>query len=221
MGIQVKINEKLFLKDPQATDLGRKIVSNSIELIDDIGFEHFTFKKLAARINSTEASIYRYFENKHKLLIYLTSWYWSWLSFRLKMETHRVEDHAEKIRIAVKVFCHLIPPINPPEGINLKALYSVLISESSKAYLTKEVDKDNRVGAFLSYKRFCKEVAEIIREIDPNYPYPTALVSTLVEAAHHQKFFSDHLPSLTEVSNGKMEEVASFLEDMIFRAINC
>lgn len=218
MSIQVKINEELFLKDPNATALGRRIVSNSIILIDSMGFEQFTFKKLAEHISSTEASVYRYFENKHKLLIYLTSWYWSWLSFRLKTETHRVQNNEEKIRIAIRIFCHLLPPISTPEGINLKALHNVLISESSKAYLTKEVDKDNKEGSFLSYKRFCKEVADIIRMINPSYPYPTALVSTLVEAAHHQKYFSDHLPSLTEVSNGNMEEVAAFLEDIVFRA---
>lgn len=220
MSIQIKINEKLFLKDPNATDLGRRIVSNSILLIDSMGFEQFTFKKLAEHISSTEASIYRYFENKHKLLIYLTSWYWSWLSFRLKTEIHRVEKNEEKIRIAIKICCHLLPPINIPEGIDLKALHNVLISESAKAYLTKGVDDDNKEGAFLSYKRFCKEVADIVKKTNPQYPYPTALVATLVEAAHHQKFFSDHLPALTEVSNGKMEEVEAFLEDMIFSVIS-
>ena len=55
----------------------------------EIGFESFTFKKLAAKIESTEASVYRYFENKHKLLIYLVSWYWNWVEYRLDMEiTH-------------------------------------------------------------------------------------------------------------------------------------
>jgi AcrR family transcriptional regulator len=220
MSIQIKISEKLFLKDPNGTVLGQRIVINSIELIDSMGFEQFTFKKLAAHISSTEASIYRYFENKHKLLIYLTSWYWSWLSFRLKTETHRVVDGKEKISIAVRIFCHLIPPISMPEGIDLNALHNLLISESSKAYLTKEVDNDNKEGAFLSYKRFCKEVAAMIKEVNPKYPNPTALISTCVEAAHHQKFFSDHLPSLTEVSKGNMEEVAAFLEDMIFRVID-
>jgi AcrR family transcriptional regulator len=219
MAIQVKISEKLYLKDPYATELGRKIVTQSVELIDELGFEQFTFKKLAKRIESTEASIYRYFENKHKLLIYLTSWYWSWLSFRLSTEIHRVEDKSEQIRIAIRIICHLIPPLNAPEGMNLQALHNLLIAESSKAYLSKEVENDNKIGAFLSYKRFCKEVAEIVRKVNPAYPYPTALVSSMVEAAHYQKFFSDHLPSLTEVSNGEMEEVAAFLEGMVFRVI--
>jgi hypothetical protein len=60
--IQMKLNEKLYLRDPQHTKLGRRIIQYSILLIDEIGFEAFTFKKLADRISSTEASVYRYFE---------------------------------------------------------------------------------------------------------------------------------------------------------------
>ena len=74
-----KLNERLYLRDPQSTELGQRIVSKGIELIDGLGFEQFTFKKLAAQVNSTEPSIYRYFENKHRLLHYLTAWYWSWM----------------------------------------------------------------------------------------------------------------------------------------------
>ena len=67
IGIQITLNERLYLRDPQATDLGKKIIKHSILLIDEIGFEAFTFKKLASRMSSTEASVYRYFENKHML----------------------------------------------------------------------------------------------------------------------------------------------------------
>ncbi len=74
MAIQFKLNEKLFLRDPQQTKLGRKLIQQSIILIDELGFERYTFKKLAERIQSTEASVYRYFENKHKLMLYLFSW---------------------------------------------------------------------------------------------------------------------------------------------------
>ena len=63
--IKFKLNESLYNRDPQDTDLGRKIIKHSIELMDEIGFEAFTFKKLAHRISSTEKSVYRYFENKH------------------------------------------------------------------------------------------------------------------------------------------------------------
>ena len=55
--IKLTIPNCTFLKDPQETKLGVLIVQNSIELIDEIGFEAFTFKKLAQKINSTEASV--------------------------------------------------------------------------------------------------------------------------------------------------------------------
>ena len=62
--LQIKMNEKLFVRNPEQTELGRKIIQFSIQLIQENGFESFTFKKLAEEIGSTEAGIYRYFENK-------------------------------------------------------------------------------------------------------------------------------------------------------------
>ena len=75
--LQIKMNEKLFLRDPEQSELGKKIILHSIQLIHLNGFEAYTFKKLAESIGTTEAGIYRYFENKHRLLIYLSVWYWS------------------------------------------------------------------------------------------------------------------------------------------------
>ena len=68
--IQIQIDERVFIKDPCASGLGKKVIEHSINLIDTLGFEAFTFAKLAEKIDCTEASIYRYFENKHKLLVY-------------------------------------------------------------------------------------------------------------------------------------------------------
>ena len=219
--LQLQINEKLFTRDPQQTELGKKIFVYSIRMISSLGFENFTFKKLAKEINSTEASIYRYFENKHKLLIYLVSWYWNWLSYRLAIEVHRVEDPRKKLEIAIEVFCHTLDPLPQTRmPVDLPLLHQIVINESPKAYLTKEVNEDNKEGSFLGYKRFCMEVAQFIKEYCSEYHYPTALISTAVEAAHHQKYFSEHLPSLTEVSGGNMEEIASFLKQMIFSVVD-
>ena len=66
MIVQVKIQERCFIKDPDTSELGQNIVANSISLIDEIGFEAFTFKKLGVAINSPESSIYRYFKNKFR-----------------------------------------------------------------------------------------------------------------------------------------------------------
>ena len=101
--VQILINNNLFLRDPEKSDLGRNIINKSIELIDDLGFESFTFKKLAQAIGSTEASIYRYFENKHKLLIYLISWYWGWLEFQIDYSTNGIEDSKEKLKKTIQI----------------------------------------------------------------------------------------------------------------------
>jgi AcrR family transcriptional regulator len=77
------MKEKLFLRNPEQSELGKKIIMRSIQLIHEQGFKALTFKKLAEAIGSTEAGIYRYFENKHRLLIYITAWYWSWLEYRV------------------------------------------------------------------------------------------------------------------------------------------
>ena len=55
--ISLEINPSLFLRDPQQTELGRRILQQAILLIDELGLEQFTFRKLAERIESTEASV--------------------------------------------------------------------------------------------------------------------------------------------------------------------
>ncbi|MGA1435671.1 MAG: TetR/AcrR family transcriptional regulator, partial [Candidatus Kapaibacteriota bacterium] len=64
------------IKNPRQTELGRSILFHGINMISEVGFEDFTFKKLGNAIGSPEASIYRYFENKHKFLLYVNALYW-------------------------------------------------------------------------------------------------------------------------------------------------
>ncbi len=52
--LQIKMNEKLFLRDPEQTELGKKIIRHSIQLVYKNGFELFTFKKLAEDIGTTK-----------------------------------------------------------------------------------------------------------------------------------------------------------------------
>ena len=218
MIVQIKISEKCFLKDPDTTDLGRKIIENSILLIDELGFENFTFKKLAERIESTEASVYRYFENKHKLLLYLVSWYWSWMEYRLTFDFHNVVDPIAKL----KIFIHSITtPVNvDPDFMHVDevALHRIVISESSKVYLTKEVDHDNKEGFFSSYKLLVKRIADLIREVNPNYPFPASLVSSLIETAHNQFFFGSHLKALSEAETE--EKLEAFLSGILFTVVD-
>ncbi len=47
--LKIKMNEKLFLRDPEQSELGKKIIQHSIQLIDKNGFEAFTLKKTGPR----------------------------------------------------------------------------------------------------------------------------------------------------------------------------
>jgi AcrR family transcriptional regulator len=221
--ILLKISEKLYIRDPENTELGRKIVEQSILLIDEIGFEHFTFKKLAASIGSTEASVYRYFENKHKLLIYLVSWYWSWVDYLIDFQTNNIDDPERKLKIIIKVLTE--SGRNDPASlhINEETLHRIVIAESAKLYLTKQVDADNKEGLFRAYKSLCHKISKIVLEYNPGYNYPHTLVSTLIETAHEQMFFSHHLPSLTEIRSTTQDdtiELVAYLEHMVFSMLN-
>ena len=103
VSIKLSLNEKLYLRDPQATDLGQRILQHSILLIDEIGFDQFTFRKLSQRIGSTEASVYRYFENKYLLFVYLLNWYWEWMKFRIDFNTMNIKDPVQRLKIALGV----------------------------------------------------------------------------------------------------------------------
>lgn len=217
--IKITVDEKVYLKDPESSVKGQQIVENSILLIDELGLESFTFKKLAEKIGTTEATIYRYFESKHTLLVYLISWYWNWLEYRLVFATSNIASAEERLRIAIQILSGKIENDDNFAHISEVALQRIVIAESSKAYLTKEVDVDNKHGFFLSYKRLCKRISGIIQEINPEYKYPDSLVSTVAESAHYQIFFSQHLPSLTNINGDKENQLQEFLTDLVFKAI--
>ena len=220
--VTLRLSERYFTRDPQHTELGSKIISQSIKMIDELGFEQFTFKKLATQIQSTEASVYRYFENKHKLLIYLIAWYWKWMEYLIDYQTNHLADPEEKLKVALKAVCDEAEFDPAFANIDETALYRIVVSESNKTYLTKQVDEDNKEGLFRGYKDLCKRIATIAREINPEYPYPHALISTVLETSHHQAFFALHLPSLTEVKRDQPnlhQQVYQYVENLVFAAL--
>ena len=220
--IQMELNDKLYLRDPQQTKLGKRIIQYSIILIDEIGFEKFTFKKLATRIDSTEASVYRYFENKHKLLVYLVSWYWEWVKFQIDFNTMNISNPKEKLRRVLSVLVES-SKVNPIiEHIDEQTLHRIVIAEGSKAYHTKDVDNENKDGFFLNYKSLTAKISAIIQEINPDFAYPKALASNLLEMANNHIYFAEHLPQLTDVKigdNRDLREMQQLLEFFAFRLI--
>ena len=217
--VSIQVNSKIYLKDPETSDLGRKIISGGIYMIDDMGFESFTFIKLGLAINSTEASIYRYFENKHKLLLYLISWYWGWMEYRLMFGLANISSPVERLQRAITLLTEEITQDNSFEHIDKVKLNHIVINDSSKTYLTKQVDEENKEGSFLIYKEVVARNSDIIMEINPNYKYPHMLISTVIEAAHHQRFFAEHLPRLTDVVKGE-DSITEFSKETVLKAIS-
>lgn len=199
VNISISLNPGLYLKDPQQSELGKKIIKHSILLIDEIGFEQFNFKKLAEIMGSTEASIYRYFENKHLMLVYLVSWYWEWLNYLIQIKTFNVEDPKKKLEIIIHTFVSVNEDNPAIDYVNESSLNRVVVSESTKVYHTKGVDEENNKGFFQNYKEMVSSVANVILEVNPEFPYPYALASNLFEMTNNHIYFADHLPRLTEI----------------------
>jgi len=196
--LKIQINEKIYVKNPETSDLGKKILEQSILLIDEIGFDSFTFKKLGEKIGSNESSIYRYFENKHKLLVYLSSWYWSWMEYKLVFATANILDPKEKLKIAITIVTEKVTDDENTAHINESVLNKIIIAEFTKTLHTKEVDQENKEGFFLIYKRVIARIVAIVSEVNPNYPYSKSLISSVVEGSLHQYFLKEHLKSITD-----------------------
>ncbi len=210
MDIKFDLKHNLFNRDPQESGLGKRILGHGIILINEIGFEAFTFKKLALEIGSAEKSIYRYFENKHFLLLFLTSWYWEWVHYLITINVKNIDDPHRKLKIAIDnlVMATSENPMN--EYINENLLHRVVINEGGKAYHINAIDEENKAGLFYSYKKLVKSVADIILEVNPKFNYSLSLSSNLFEMANNQIYFAEHLPKLSSIKSGKKQN-----EDLI------
>lgn len=217
--IRILVNENVYIKDPESSDLGKRIVEHSILMVHEMGFERFTFKKLGDKIGSNESSIYRYFENKHKLLLYLTSWYWGWLEYQLVFATNSISDQEEKLRKAIEIVTRTIEEDTSFTHINEVILNKIVINEYSKSYLTKEVDEENKEGYFVIYKRLVNRISDIITAVNGQYPYPSSLSSTVLEGTLHQYFLKEHFPQLTDC-NEKVGPTQYFTH-LVLNSLNC
>lgn len=195
----ISIPEGLSLKDPLQSKLGRSIITHSIILMDEIGFEAFTFRKLAKKMGSNETSLYRYFENKHVLLLYLVVWYWNWVSFLIDYNTKNITDPNKKLDLIIENFVDATKENPSVDFVNEKILHRIIIAEGSKAYHTKDIDEENKQGYYKSYKALIQKVADVINEVDRKFPYPHSFASNLFEMANNEIYFAEHLPKLTDV----------------------
>ena len=215
--LKINVPDKIFIKDPETSELGKKIIENSIYLIDEVCFESFTFKKLGLKIGSNESSIYRYFESKHKLLLYLTSWYWAWLEYQLVIETFSISNAKEKLEKAILIVTRTVEEDTNFSHINETILYKIIVNESSKSFLTKGVKEENKSGYFEIYKRLVTRIEQMILNIEPSYPFALSLSSTIIEGSLHQHFLKEHFPSITNC--GKKISPTIFFTNLVSKTL--
>ncbi len=219
--LQIHVSKNLYLRDPEETELGRQIVSESIKLIDKIGFEKFTFKKLAAEISSTEASVYRYFESKHQLLLYLVSWYWLWIEYRIQYRVSNIKDHTERLKIVVLTLTESTADDPASTHVDEEILHRIVVAESAKAYLAPEMRTPKSDELFRAYQSLIDRISGIIHEAKPKYTTPRALASSLVVLAHRQSFYAKFIPTVTDlkVKKDSYKDIIDFLDGVLLSTL--
>ena len=112
-----------------------------------------------------------------------------------------------------------------PTSVDLPTTYmdeillsNIIVTESVKAYHTKEVDHENEKGFFQTYKKVVQRVSDVVLEVNGKFKYPHMLISTVIEGAHQQKYFAEHLPRLTDVEQGK-DTISEFYTNMVLKVI--
>ncbi len=209
----------LALRDPNSPT-GLRILQEGLPLMNELGLEAFTFKKLADRIGCTEATTYNYFANKQRLLQYYFQSYWLWLSVHCEQEGRSLKDPMARLRGDIKALSGIWPKDHRAGLFDPALLRAVVINEGSKSFLHKNVDSDNERHLFKPYKDLCAHIASELKACSPRLRAPRSFATTLVEMSHSLEFAMEHLPALTELSNKRdRKELAAFLIDLTERYV--
>lgn len=217
--ISFKIDEHTFIKNPDSSELGKKIIKGSIDFIEANGVEEFNFKKLAQEINSTEASIYRYFENKYKLLLYLFNWYWAWLDSKLVLCTINIDDPALQLNKAIQCVTESVEEDSQISHINEVKLQKIIYIEAPKAVFNIHAIEEHKKEYFSTYKQVIERICGFILKINPNFKYPHMLISTVIEGAHFQRFLNQNLPSFTDQSKNNNDSISNFYTNLVLNTL--
>jgi AcrR family transcriptional regulator len=218
--LKINVSPTIFLRDPEETDLGRRIVVEGVDRMLKDGYESFTFKKLAEHLHSTEASIYRYFESKQHLLMYIFYRYWEGMKINLQIELQKIEGSKDRLKRMVKFIC--MPQWYVKDRlIDEEKLVELAQTESIRIYMFNQVDHYNKDGMFVAYKAFVQLISDEIVKYKSHYTYAHSLASVLLNSAVNQLYYANHLPSLTDIRKGEKakNELRSFLEHFLFASL--
>ena len=210
----------LALRDT-GSPMGVRILAEGLALLNEIGLEAFTFKKLAERIGCTEVTVYHYFANKQRLLQYYFQVYWLWLVTHCQQEGKGLNDPRARLHGDIRALCGLWPADALAAQFDPATLRELVISEGSKSFMHKNVDSDNELKLFKPYKDLCAHIATELKACAPRMRSSRSFATTLVEMAHSLEFAMHHLPALTELSEKKeRRKLAEFLIELSDRYLD-
>jgi len=212
--LSISVSPKTYLRNPEDTELGRNIIKHGIELMSETGYQCFNFKHLAQMMKSTEASVYRYFENKYMLLMYLTSWYWEYLDLQIMLNTRNIEDPVRKLGLMVKTIVHGVQGDMTQEYVDVKKLHNLVVEQAPKVTHSRKVEECEKAGMFENYKNLNSNITDIITECDPDFKYPTALASNILKMAMDHKYYAERICCLTDIDSNQSDRHVQ-IEEMI------
>ncbi|MBL7946980.1 MAG: TetR/AcrR family transcriptional regulator [Flavobacteriales bacterium] len=200
---------------------GSRILREGIHLMDELGLEAFTFKKLAERIGSTEVTVYNYFANKQRLLQYYYQVYWLWLAVHCEQEGRLLKDPYERLCGDIRALCGIWSTDHRAGQFDPQLLRKLVVNEGAKSFLHKNVDSDNELKLFKPYKDLCAHIAAEVKACAPRLRTARSFATTLVEMSHSLEFAMEHLPALTELSaKHDRKQLAAYLIDLTDRFVH-
>lgn len=184
--IQLKVNDKIYLADPAGSDLGKRILKSGSKLICEEGLDSFNFKKLSKEIKSTEAAIYRYFENKNKLLLYYFAWYWKWIEYNVVFGTQNLPTAKQKLEVILNILSNPPQIGNTFDYIDGDSVFKLMGRDGIRILLTPP-ESDDEKELIKAFKSLCDRVSIVINEVDESYNLPVQLATTIIVSTHLNK----------------------------------
>jgi hypothetical protein len=132
--------------------------------------------------------------------------------------TANQQDPDQRLAVAIQLLVEG-PIYKQNDFLDPEVLHSLVINESIKGFLTKEVDLEHESGIFSQVYKFGDRVSSIITEINPDYLYPKTLVSTILESSLLQTFNSQHLPGLLDAGSESKDRYQFFYQ-LVTKAIH-
>ncbi len=142
------------------------------------------------------------------------------MEYLVHFQLQNMTNPKQKLETIIDLFTQNLPPDANALEYNKFHLNEIIVSESSKVYLVKEVLEINKNQVFKPYKDLCAKIANVITEYNPLYEFPRSLSSCLIETAHNQQFFCRNLPKLTDSNSENSNQFTNtFLKDLIFKTL--